>query len=97
MTVVEKMKLKEDKKNEMEEEDSLGKWFLQFTSVGGLSQLGQSKFMLSKIVWLLLLITGVIVTIVMCLDIYHEYHEYEVSAKTFDIIMVRKYLICDRW
>ena len=97
MRVGEKKKLKEDKKDEVEEEDSLGKWFLQFTSVGGLSQLGQSKFMLSKIVWLLLLITGVIVTIVMCVDIYHEYHEYQVSVKTFDIMMVRKYLICDRW
>ena len=77
MAVVEKKKLKEEKR---EEEDSVGKWFLQFTSVGGLSQLGQSKFMLSKIVWLLLLITGVIVTIVMCIDIYHEWREYEVSV-----------------
>ena len=53
--------------------------------------------MLSKIVWLLLLITGVIVTIVMCLDIYHEYHEYEVSVRTFDLMMTIKYSVYDRW
>ena len=97
MTVVEKKKLKEVKREDEEEEDSLGKWFLQFTSVGGLSQLGQSKFMLSKIVWLLLLVTGVIVTIFMCVDIYHEYHEYEVSVRTFALVMTNKYFIYDRW
>ena len=61
----------------------VGKWFLQFTSVGGLSQLGQSKFMLSKIVWLLLLIFGVIMTIYQCVDIYQEYYKYEVRVETF--------------
>ena len=75
MTVAKKKKLKEI---EEEDEDNVGRWFLQFTSVGGLSQLGQSKFMLSKIVWLLLLIFGVIMTIYQCVDIYQEYYKYEV-------------------
>ena len=80
MTVAKKKKLKEI---EEEDEDNVGKWFLQFTSVGGLSQLGQSKFMLSKIVWLLLLIFGVIMTIYQCVDIYQEYYKYEVRVDTF--------------
>ena len=80
MTVAKKKKLKEI---EEEDEDNVGKWFLQFTSVGGLSQLGQSKFMLSKIVWLLLLIFGVIMTIYQCVDIYQEYYKYEVRVETF--------------
>ena len=80
MTVAKKKKLKEI---EEEDEDNVGKWFLQFTSVGGLSQLGQSKFMLSKIVWLLLLIFGIIMTIYQCVDIYQEYYKYEVRGETF--------------
>ena len=80
MTVAKKKKLKE---MEEEDEDNVGRWFLQFTSVGGLSQLGQSKFMLSKIVWLLLLIFGVIMTIYQCVDIYQEYYKYEVRVETF--------------
>ena len=80
MTVAKKKKLKEI---EEEDEDNVGRWFLQFTSVGGLSQLGQSKFMLSKIVWLLLLIFGVIMTIYQCVDIYQEYYKYEVRVETF--------------
>ena len=77
MTVAKKRKLKNIE--EEEDEDSVGKWFLQFTSVGGLSQLGQSKFLVSKIAWFLLLIFGVFMTIYMCIGIYDEWYEYEVS------------------
>ena len=70
MTVAKKRKLKNIE--EEEDEDSVGKWFLQFTSVGGLSQLGQSKFLVSKIAWFLLLIFGVFMTIYMCIGIYGE-------------------------
>ena len=80
MTGAKKRKLKNiEEKEEDGDEDSVGKWFLQFTSVGGLSQLGQSKFFVSKIAWLLLLIFGAIMTIYMCIGIYNEWKEYEVS------------------
>ena len=79
MSAPKKQKLKE---TEEEDEDNVGKWFLQFTSVGGLSQLGQSKFILSKIAWLLLLIFGVVVTIKNCVEIYQDYYEWEVWGET---------------
>ena len=79
MSAAKKKKLQE---LEEEDDDNVLKWFLQFTSVGGLSQLGQSKFILSKIVWLLLLVFGIIMTIFMCVEIYHEYFRYEVRGET---------------
>ena len=81
MSAPKKQKLKE---TEEEDEDNVGKWFLQFTSVGGLSQLGQSKFILSKIAWLLLLIFGVVVTIKNCVEIYQDYYKWEVRGVFLD-------------
>ena len=87
MSVAKKKKLK-DITEEEDGEDNVGKWFLQFTSVGGLSQFGQSKFILSKIAWLLLLIFGIIITIYQCVDLYHEYYEYEVREEILFILAV---------
>ena len=69
----------EGKKRESARE--INRWFMGFTSIGGLSQINASESKVSKIFWLILFLVGVIATIWNVQQILVQFFKFDVSKK----------------
>ena len=63
--------------------NSLVSWFLSFTSVGGLTQIGKSSEALFKLIWSALFIAGIVLTTYNTNNVYQDYAAEKVIQDNF--------------
>ena len=63
--------------------NSLVSWFLSFTSVGGLTQIGKSSEVLFKLIWSALFIAGIVLTTYNTNNVYQDYAAEKVIQDNF--------------
>ena len=74
---------KEDKKKSCKKEEWAVTWFLQFTSIGGLAQHYATDWKISKVIWLLLFLAGLVLTLINVKSVLDDFQAHNVSSISF--------------